>query len=74
MSALPEDFEAIANIETLSIAVTKLELHARAMSYTNVAHLSLDEQLHLGMLLAVNEAKLMKARNALKRAQEEFAQ
>lgn len=74
MSALPEDFEAIANIETLSIAVTKLELSARAMSFTNVANLSLDEQLHLGMLLAVNEAKLMKARNALKRAQEEFAQ
>lgn len=74
MNALPEDFEAIAHIETLSIAVTKLELDRRAIEYVNVANLTLDERLQLGMRIAVIDAKLMKAKKSLLKAQEDFAQ
>jgi hypothetical protein len=73
MNALPEDFSEIAHIETLSISVTKLEMEEQAIAYANTAGLSLDDRLALGMRIAVNRAKLMRARHQLKDAQEAFA-
>jgi hypothetical protein len=73
MQPLPPELDQIANIETLSIEVTKLELERDGIAYMNAAGLSLDERLALGMRVAVNKAKLMKAQRALDEAQDRYA-
>lgn len=70
---LPADFEEIGHIEDLSIAVTKLEMEREGLSYMNVAGISLDDRLTLGMHVARVDARLMKARNELRAAQERYA-
>jgi hypothetical protein len=73
MNDLPPDFEDIAHIETLSVAVTQLRLERDALDYTNIAGMSVDQRIAFGMRIAVNEAKFMRAKNELRLAQEAFA-
>lgn len=63
----------IDDILALSVTVTEFEVQAEGIACVNVAGMTVKERLKLGQRIAVNTACLMKARNALRAAQEEYA-